>query len=276
LWNPRFVTQIGEFGESLVIYHKYDNYSGYFGGGNEADPNEKILLEKADIVFVSSMGLYEMHKRHCREIEFVPNGVDYDYFSTISASSVPLPDDLQKIPGPRVGYVGVINEKVDFRLLKYLCDSHPEWSILLVGPVKVRHQPFIDDLESLKTCRNCYFLGSKSHKEVPRYIAGLDVAMMCYLINDWTYYGYPLKMHEYLACGKPIVSTDLPAVREFRDVVRIATSIAEWEEAIAGYLSIDSKEEISRRMSVARENSWSERIRRIERIIGNHIGDEKS
>jgi len=122
----------------------------------------------------------------------------HEHFSKPIPDKNTIPKDLEAIPSPRIGYVGVINEKVDFPLLTSICKQNPEWSIVLIGLEKVKQLDFQKKLEELKNQPNCYFLGMKDYFDVPNYIYGLDVCMMCYVINDWTYYGYPLKLHEYV------------------------------------------------------------------------------
>lgn len=274
IWHPNCLDLIGQFGESLVVYHKYDNYAGYFGGSGNPDPREAELIKKADLFFVTSRGLYDLHKEDRGDIHIVPNGVDYDFFSKDMSE---IPEDIAGIPEPRIGYVGVINEKVDFDLLAYLCDSRPNWSIVLVGPEKVTRPEFSVSLKRLKEKRNCYFLGQKDIAAVPSYMRALNVCMMCYLVNDWTYYGYPLKMHEYLACGKPVLSADLPAVREFEGVVKIPCSKVEWLDLLDQYITKgDSQTDILGRLEVAKQNSWAVRIETIVALIKDKLGHSVS
>lgn len=268
VWHPWFAELLGEFGEAFVVYHKYDHYAGYFGGSDAPDPGDQRLLREADLVMATSQGLIDLHKEQRPDIQLVPNGVDFELFANTLNDTVSVPVELLSIPGPRIGYVGVINEKVDFKLLTRLCQSHPEWSIVLVGPVKVTRSEFLPDLEALKEQKNCYFLGRKEGREVPAYIKGMDICMMCYLVNDWTYYGYPLKMHEYLACGKPTLSANLPAVREFADVVIIPEDYDGWQRAIEELLAEGPNPDmIQRRLEVARANSWHERVAKMLQLV---------
>jgi glycosyltransferase involved in cell wall biosynthesis len=274
IWHPNYVDMIGKFNESLVIYYKYDHYAGYIGGSGSISPKEKILLEQADIVFVTANGLYDLHKNDCKQIHVVPNGVDYEYYSKSLTDEISVPPDLENIPKPRIGYIGVINEKVDFKLLAYLCKSRPDWSIVLIGPIRVQLPEFRENLRELQKQRNCYFLGQKENRQVPSYIKGLDVCMMCYLVNEWTYYGYPLKMHEYLACGKPSVSADLPEVRPFSDVVRIALSDEEWLDSIEQELSYADSDKVNNRLKVAERNSWNARVNKILTHISEKLENQ--
>jgi len=274
IWHPNYVDMIGKFNESLVIYYKYDHYAGYIGGTGNVSSKEKSMLEKADMVLVTAQGLYDLHMNDCKEIHVVPNGVDYEYYSKSLTNETSVPPDMEMIPKPRIGYIGVINEKVDFKLLTYLCKSRPDWSIVLVGPVRVQLFEFRENLRELEQQKNCYFLGQKENKQVPSYIKGLDVCMMCYLVNEWTYYGYPLKMHEYLACGKPSVSADLPEVRPYSDVVRIALSHEEWLDSIEQELSDADADKITKRLYVAESNSWKSRVKQVLTLIGHKLENQ--
>ncbi len=271
IWHPNYADMMGEFGESLVVYHKYDHYAGYIGGDGKIDPREKDLMGKADLVFVTSQGLYDLHKEDCKEIHLVPNGVDFDLFSKATTDEVQVPPDMAEIPQPRVGYVGVINEKVDLKLLTFLCKAHPDWSIVLVGPVRVLLPHFKENLRELQKQKNCYFLGQKENKQVPSYIKGLDVCMMCYVVNEWTYYGYPLKMHEYLACGKPAISADLPEVRPYSDVVKIASHQEQWIDLIEREIAHKSKNDIKKLLKVAENNSWKTRVIQVLSLIDRKV-----
>jgi glycosyltransferase involved in cell wall biosynthesis len=267
VWHPAAAAHLDLVDPALVVYHKYDHYQGYGGAADGPDPAEAALIARADAFLVTSAGLLDMHVAQRPDVALVPNGVDYELFADAASRGV-LPGDLEKVPAPRVGYVGVVNEKVDFELLDALAARRPEWSIVLVGPDRVREPEFRARLEALRRRPNCYILGEKAAADVPPYVAGLDVCLMSYLVNGWTFYGYPLKMHEYLAAGRPSVATDLPAIREFRDVVRIAHDVDDWEAAIAEALAGSGDREAgARRQAVARANSWTERTRVVDAII---------
>ena len=132
------------------------------------------------------------------------------------------------------------------------------------------------ELNSLKTRPNAFFLGSKPREELPSYIKGADVCLMCYRMDGWAYYVYPLKLHEYLASGKPVVGTDLMSLREFDGIIRIATTQGEWLEAIqAALVEKDSLLE-ERRVQVAFENRLEARIAIIEKALEQKLEEKKT
>jgi len=268
IWHPDQKDLIDEFYGIMVCYHICDEYSGY-----TKDPikkkkimdAERELLAKADLVITTSPGLFEKKKTLHPNVVLIPNGVDYDHYSQAAINTnLAIPEDLNSIPEPRIGYIGNVNDKVDFLLLQFIAESRPDWSIILIGPLNIHDLQLKANFEKVQTLNNVYFLGQKPVEVLPAYIKGLNVCMMCYLINDWTYYGYPLKMHEYLAGGKPVVSSDLPAVREFSPPVAIAKTPQEWIKNIEYFISEKDEESKGIRMEIARKNTWDIRVEKIE------------
>lgn len=277
IWHPKFKHMIGKFDESLVIYYAYDQYSGYVGGDPSRPDNTEVeLLEKADVVFVLSKKLYEDKKKWASNIVHLPNSVDFELFSKARQSFMKIPDDIARIPKPRIGYIGTINEKVDTNLLHQIAARRPEWSIVLVGRENYKIKSSKEDFERLISRKNVFWLGSKKYDSVPAYIKGLDVCMMCYVINDWTYFGDPSKMHEYLASGKPTVATGLPAIKEFGDVIMIPQSKEGWVKAIERGLNENDPHLVQNRIEVARQNSYPFRIRFAMDVIEKRFAKKRA
>jgi glycosyltransferase involved in cell wall biosynthesis len=272
IWHPKYSDMIGKFGEKLLVYYVYDNYSGYVGGDpGKPDPAEIELLKKADIVFVLSKELYEQKKQWASHIYHLPNAVDFGLFSRSRDLATKIPDDLAKLPRPRIGYVGTINEKVDVPLLDYISDVHPEWSLVLIGRENYQVNEMKRQFYEMLSKDNVYWLGYKNYAIIPDYIKGLDVCLMCYIINDWTYYGDPSKMHEYLASGKPTIATGLPAIKEYDRVIKIPNNRDGWIKAIEDSLEQKHQEEIEKRIKVAKDNSYTKRIEVATAIIRERL-----
>ena len=168
---------------------------------------EQELLDGADLVFTGGFSLYEAKKDRHPNVHPFPSSVDKAHFSRAREAMV-SPTDQDAITGPRFGYYGVIDERLDLALLAALADARPQWSIVMVGPV-VKLDP-----GELPQRPNLHWLGGKTYDELPAYLAGWDVALMPFAINEATRFISPTKTPEYLAGGKPVVST------EITDVVR--------------------------------------------------------
>ena len=283
LFLPDTEVFIGHFGEQLVIYHIVDEYSGYAGVSDSWRPvvrrMEEQLARRADLVFVTSPTLLERNRRLNESIFLVPNAVDYEAFSAILGSETQPPDDVASIPPPIAGYVGAINDKVNLHLLVQVSRRRTNWSVVLVGPVAVADNEAQRALEILEALPNVYLLGRKNVEDVPRYIAACDVCLLPYRINEWTRSIDSLKLYEYLACGKPVVATDVPAARRFSESVMVAADEAEFAMGIDVALSEDGPVMQARRRAVAAQHTWDQRVESlsaaIEERLGKHAGCQR-
>lgn len=223
LWTPKYALALQAGGWDLVAYHIDDEYS-FSEIEVPTPPQELAILREAGLVFIHSAPLMEKKGKINPHTTYCPNGVHYEAY----ASPVPEPADLVRVPHPRIGYSGFIKKQLDWRLLRELVIRHPEWSFVFVG--KQSPHPEIDAiLAELKARENAYFLGGKSAAELAVYPQHFDVCLMPYEFNDYTKFIYPLKLHEYLASGRPAISTPLPAVLPFEELVTLPKSISEWE-----------------------------------------------
>jgi len=282
LFLPDMEIFVGQFDEKLVIYHIVDEYAGY-SGISEAwrrvqQRMEQQLAGRADLVFVTSPTLYE-RKRSLNERTFlIPNAVDYDAFTAAFQSDTLPPTDMATVPSPIAGYVGAINDKVDLALLARVARGclRRDWSLVLVGPVRITDEEGQRALETLRSLSHVHLLGRKSVEEVPRYIAACDVCLLPYRINEWTRNIDSLKLYEYLACGKPVVATDLPAAQRFSEVVRIATGEVEFLASMNAALKEDSPVLQAKRRRVAAQHTWEQRVESISAAIEGCLTSRKA
>jgi glycosyltransferase involved in cell wall biosynthesis len=269
IWHPQFLDMLDFFPNAVVVYYVYDNLTGYIGGDDSRRYEEEDeLLRRADVTFVLSQELLNKHAEFSANIHLLPNAVDYDLFSTSRAESTQIPDELSQIPGPRIGYIGTINEKVDLEILEEISAARPAWSIVLIGRDNYQRQEERQRFLTLLERDNVFRFGYREYATIPSYIKGLDVCMMCYVINDWTFYGDPSKMHEYLASGKPTIATALPAIKEFSDVIDIPDSKKDWVSVIDKRLNEQCEELSAERIDVAKQNSYQARVRRAIEVLG--------
>ncbi len=266
LFMPEMEIFVGRFDEKLVIYHIVDEYAGYSGVSTTWRPvmqqMEEQLARRADIVFVTSPDLLERKSALNARTILVPNAVDYQAFAAAADGGPGMtpPADMANIRPPVAGYVGAINDKLDLALLARVARASEQWSFVLVGPVTIQAAEGRQALEALRTLPHVHFLGPKDVAAVPGYVAACDVCLLPYRINEWTKHIDSLKLYEYLACGKPVVATDLPLARRFSQVVRIVTNEGEFVSGMNDALKEDSPALQARRRQIAAQNTWEQRV----------------
>ena len=190
-----------------VVYDCMDELSAFKNAPPELIARESELFSIADLVFTGGQSLFEAKRDKHEAVYPFPSSIDAAHFARALSIKTDAPDQ-KDIPLPRIGFFGVIDERCDVRLLERIANLKPEWHFIMIGPV-VKIDPAV-----LPKRDNIHYLGGKSYQELPGYIAGWDVAMMPFALNESTQFISPTKTPEYLAAGKPVVSTPI------RDVVR--------------------------------------------------------
>lgn len=209
LWHqsPMFAPVSREVEASVVVYDCMDELSSFAFAPPELLERERDLLERADLVFTGGRSIWEAKRDRHPSVHLFPSGIDVPHFAR-AREVRPEPADLAPIPHPRLGYVGVIDERIDLELIREAASLRPEWSWVLIGPVaKI-------DPASVPRAPNLHYPGMKQYPELPAYLAHWDVALMPFALNEATRFISPTKTPEYLAAGLPVVSTPV------RDVVR--------------------------------------------------------
>jgi glycosyltransferase involved in cell wall biosynthesis len=269
LWTflPTSSDLVGHLGESLAIYHCVDEY-----GANPGVPAQVIqqmerkLLAGADLVFTTSRSLYEGKRRHNANTHYLPNVADADHFRKAALPETEVSPPLRALPRPVIGFVGALSDyKVDFGLLIHVARAHPEWSIALVGPVWTGSRR--EDVELLEKMENVRFFGARPYAELPGWIKGFDVCMIPFAMNETTINVFPMKFHEYMATGKPIVVVDLPSIAEFGAYCRMARGPEAFTRAIEESLLPEPEGAAEKRIEVARRNTWETRLGEIASIL---------
>lgn len=268
LWtyNPLTVNLLPLKGFKKVIYHCVDEIKAQ--PGMPADILERAeaeLIKRADLIFTTSKKLTETRRVLNQNTHYFSNVADFDHFSKARDAATIVPDDLMNIPTPRIGFIGAISGyKVDFDLLRFIADKRPDWSVILIGKVG-EGDPWTDTslFEGLK---NIFFMGSRAYSELPAYLKGIDVAILPNKLNDYTESMFPMKFFEYLASGKPVVSVDLPALHDFRNVVYLARSPQDFVTGIDEALK-ENISPIEERLSVAKENTYEIRMDKMLKLV---------
>ena len=209
LWyyTPMALPFAGHLDADCVVYDCMDELTGFAGAPPELGALEQQLFSQCDIVFTGGHSLHDAKRRHHREVHAVPSSVDVAHFVRARAITRE-PRDQSAIPGPRLGYCGVIDERIDLDLVRDVASARPSWQFVFVGPVtKI-------DPAALPQGPNLHYLGGRQYDELPAYLSGWDVALLPFAHNDSTRFISPTKTPEYLAAGRRVVSTSV------RDVVR--------------------------------------------------------
>jgi glycosyltransferase involved in cell wall biosynthesis len=270
VWRPTFADSLDLVQADLSCYHIDDEYS-FSPHESVTSDSEVQLLRRVDQVIIHSAKLLDKKGEFNPHRALVPNGVDYNAY----AGSRPEPLDLAKIPHPRIGYTGQLKRQVDWALMVELVATHPEWSFVFVGPVSP-HPELRAIFDALSRQGNVHFLGAKSAQELAAYPQHFDVCLMPYVIDDYTRYIYPLKLHEYLASGTPTVGSPIPALKEFAGIVALADTPEGWSSAISEALAPLARSAAQRaaRQEVARRFDWDALVGRIAGIFAARLGVE--
>ena len=224
-----------------VVYDCMDELTLFRGAPRELVDREAKLLDAADLVFTGGQSLYESKReRHPRVFPF-PSSIEADHFGKARSlrEARDEPAGQAALPRPRLGYFGVIDERLDLDLLAAVAEARPDWQIVMVGPV-VKIDP-----ATLPRRSNLHYPGMKSYEELPAWLAGWDVALMPFALNESTRFISPTKTPEYLAGGRPVVSTPIRDVvkpygeRKLVEIADISRGheefVAAVERALAGY-----------------------------------------
>ena len=264
-WRPEFARALDLLSYELSCYHIVDEYS-FCENEQPLLEEERNLINRVDQVFVSSPGLFDKKGRLNPNTDIVPNGVDYKSFS----ESAVEPVDLQGVPHPRVGYVGFLKKMLDWELLAYLSGKHTSWSFVLVGGA-LNHAEVIAGMKALSMRPNVYFLGAKLTRDLSSYPQHFDVCIMPYRTTGYSNYVYPLKLHEYLASGRPVVGSQIRTLDNHKNVISLAGSFEEWSAALAKALEEPDNNK-RQRQAVAQTHDWDLLSEKVARILGRHLG----
>jgi len=245
---PTAIDFLGHLGESSLVYYCGDDFKSLSGVDHETvSKRESETLEKANLVMTSSKTLFSEFPKN--KTNFLPHGVDFDLFST----PAPIADDLPKDGKPIAGFYGSISEWFDVDIMKKVIHYLPTWNFVFIGKIEI-------DVSSISSLNNTFFLGPKSHHLLPSYSQHWTVSLLPFVKNQQIDACNPLKLREYLATGTPIVSTNFPAIQEYKNVVNVVNSSYDMVDAIENSL-FDNNKDI-RKMSVSNQ-TWTYRSKQV-------------
>jgi glycosyltransferase involved in cell wall biosynthesis len=214
---------VGQFHEVRTVYDCMDELSNFRFAPSDLSQRESFLLSQADVVFTGGYKLFEAKSQLHRNTHFYGCGVDLEHFGKARLPETACPPDMALLDAPILGYFGVIDERLDYSLIAKLAAAFPEGSVVMVGPLaKVEH-------DALPKAHNIHWMGQRAYRDLPAIVKTFDVCLMPFAMNESTRYINPTKTLEYMAAGKPIVSTAVPdVVRHFTPVVQVASGSEEF------------------------------------------------
>jgi len=233
-YTPMALGKSRLFKPVLTVYDCMDELAQFKFAPPELRQREQELFEKADLVFTGGQRLYESKREQHPDAHAFPSSIDKQHFGQARNAELAEPADQAGIAHPRIGFFGVVDERLDIELLGQLATNHPEWQFVIIGPV-VKIDP-----ASLPHNANIHYLGGKNYQELPAYLRGWDVATLLFARNESTEFISPTKTPEYLAAGRPVVSTSIrDVVRPYGDLnlVQIADDPRDFGQAIARALN---------------------------------------
>ncbi|MCA9308606.1 MAG: glycosyltransferase [Patescibacteria group bacterium] len=287
---PHIKTYIDTINHDLLVYDCVDNYTAfpendafYSAAANKhlTQKQEEYLSKKADLIFVSAPGLIKKLDRYNKNIFFTPNVGAFTKFNAVSnvfksKNDAILPDDLKSIPRPRVGFTGALDGyKFDYDLMLYVAKNNPNVNFVLIGPMALKDTDADFSSLEIAKCKNVHYLGSRNYSSIQDYFAGFDAFMIPYVLNDYTVIGcFPVKFHDALAVGLPVVVTDMPAYYPFKDICFISKSNPEFSANIQNALQSQTVDSIEKRIQVASKNTWENKVSTMLDLIRKFLGNK--
>ncbi|MFX0201437.1 MAG: glycosyltransferase [Candidatus Hodarchaeota archaeon] len=222
---------------------------------------KKEILEQSTISFYTSKVLLEEGKMHAKNCFYVPNGVDIGSFLREKCRT---PKGLAKLQGTILGVVGTFDERIDIELMSFVLENIRDATFVFVGPIGI-------NMRDLENHPRVFLAGKRRYEEIPAFIEAFDVALIPYRLNEVTRAVYPVKLHEYLILGKPVVATSLPELEQFSDMIWVARTKEEFLHHIRAALNESDEGIRNKRIDIAKANSWDERINQITEILHNYL-----
>lgn len=262
-YDPMAVTAFaGRMGEVMTVYDCMDELSKFKGAPPEIVKRERELLACAEVVFTGGRKLLESKSRFHGNCHFYGCGVDWEHFGKARQAETVIPEDVSRLPKPVYGFFGVVDERMDYDLVARLADANPDGSVVVVGPaIKV-------DPKQFPQRPNLHWLGGRSYDVLPAYCKAFDVCIMPFALNEATEFINPTKALEYMATGRPVVSTPVAdVVRNFGSVVKIGRTPEEFLALCRAAYDEPDHVAISGGLEMARNSSWDSIVAQLESRI---------
>jgi len=261
----------------LKLYHAIDEYTSYSQMTQARirawEAKEQAMMAQTDAVVVVSQTLYDAKAPYNPHTYLIPNAVNYRAYEAALADPE-LPPELAAIPEPRVGYIGLIGDKLNLPMLLDLARDNPQWSLVFLGSVRLPDQEAL--WQTLTGLPNVYHLGAVDVTRVPHYVKGFQVGLMPNLQNLFAENCSPLKLYDYLAAGIPVASIDMPHVRPFASHVQIAPTPGDFQRAVRDALADRDSQRRRERREIAAQETWEARVERLSEIIADRLAAKQA
>lgn len=253
----------------LTVYDCMDDLASFRDGAPELRLREAHLLELADLVFTGGRSMYEARKERHPRVHCFPSGVDIAHYCRVRDAATSVAPALAAIPSPRLGYFGVLDERIDWELIATVAARRPHWHWALVGPT-AKLEP-----DQLPRAANIHYLGKQSYADLPAFLTGFDVATMPFALNEATRFISPTKTLEYLAGGKWVLSSSVPDVAAFyNEVAAIADGADAWIAAVETILQAgpdELEERLARAQPLLAAQTWDAIAARMASLIDEQL-----
>ncbi|MDD5341181.1 MAG: glycosyltransferase [Patescibacteria group bacterium] len=260
-YNPMYIDYFNQFKQRLNIFDTVDNWlehSSYQEYKNLLQKNYDTIKDGSDLIFTVSENLKQNLFNNQESAHWIPNAVDLDYFQ----NQTNISPKLQNIPKPIIGFLGILQDRIDLEILLNLAKNNPEKSLILAGPVWKNFPR-----EKFNGLKNVYFLGPIGYSEIPSLYNGFDVGIIPYKINAFIKSTDPMKYYEYLAANLPVVSTPAPGIERFGNLIKVAKTPEEFNVMVNQALSEGKDRQREERIKILQNNTWGDRIEEMLKLI---------
>ncbi len=271
IYHPYAISLKYWFNQKLVCYDCNDDvgffFSLRFDKRKRLSEMEAELTTKADIVFATSKYLYNLRRIQNMNTYYLPSGIDLEIFRQALSPDFKVAPEMKNLPRPIIGFVGgMINSRMNWQWIKEAALSHPQWNFVFIGPCVEPPPSYISEQ------KNIIFLGTKPYETLPAYIKGFDVCLIPYQGEDFLKACQPTKVFEYLAAGKPVVSSWIPELEDFQKIVRLSRDAGEFIRNIEAALLDGKKEDmVESYVRSSQGYTWDNRVEKASELIESAI-----
>lgn len=245
-----------------IVYDCMDELAQFKNPPSGLIENEQKLLREADVVFTGGYELWLKKSQQHPNVHFFGCGVEYDHFAKAQSDNTEVPEDVREIASPVLGWFGVIDERMDYDIVREMAALKPEWNFVFVGPV-VKVDP-----ANLPQSSNIYWIGQRNYDVLPNYCKAFDICIMPFALNDATEFINPTKALEYLATGRPVISTAVrDVVRQYMEVIPIAKDGGEFIHAAEMLMAEQGTDRIKKGIYKAKNASWEATVAQMKQLI---------